>query len=172
MTSGPPGGLTRRELEEVYSRYSPVVFRRARVLLGRDADAWDVVQEVFERMLKSANEFRGESRPMTWVYRITTNQCLNQLRARSVREPALAVISGEPSVDAAATEALDLLQKWVRNLDEREQEIATLLFVDGLTQEEAAEVLGLSRKTIGREVDELRRKAAALGALPGEPGHG
>ncbi|MHB8872594.1 MAG: RNA polymerase sigma factor [Myxococcaceae bacterium] len=171
MTSGPPG-LIRGELEELYSRFAPAVFRRARVMLGRDADAWDVVQEVFERMLNSAGEFRGEARPMTWLYRITTNLCLNHLRSRTLREPALAVISGEPSIDAAATEALDLLRKWVQHLDEREQAIATLLWVDGLTQEQAAEVLGLSRKTIGREVEELRRKAAALGALPEESGDG
>ena len=167
MTSG-----IRDELEGLYSRYAPVVFRRARVMLGRDADAWDVVQEVFERMLQNANGFRGEARPMTWVYRITTNLCLNHLRARAHREPALTVVSGEPAVDAAATEAADLLRKWVAHLDEREQAIASLLWVDGLTQEEAADVLGLSRKTIGREVDELRRKAAALGALPDGGGDG
>jgi DNA-binding transcriptional regulator LsrR (DeoR family) len=50
----------------------------------------------------------------------------------------------------------------------REQEIATLLYVDGLPQDEVAAVLGLSRKTINREAAALRAKAAALGALPKE----
>jgi RNA polymerase sigma-70 factor (ECF subfamily) len=165
-------GPIRDELGELYSRFAPVVFRRARVMLGRDADAWDIVQEVFEKMMRGADGFRGEARPMTWVYRITTNLCLNHLRGRSLREPALAVVSGEPALDEAAAEARDLLRVWLTHLDEREQAVATLLWVDGLTQEEAADVLGLSRKTIGREVDELRRKAAALGALPGEVPHG
>ncbi len=170
MTGTPPGaggqGLGRAELEALYARHAPVVFRRARVLLGRDADAWDVVQEVFERMLTAGSTFRGEARPMTWVYRITTNLCLNHLRSRKLREPALAVVSGEPSVDAAAAEARELLGRWLEHLDERELAVATLLYVDGLTQDEVADVLGVSRKTIVREVAELRRKAEALGAVP------
>ena len=58
------GGLTRDEVQRLYAQFAPVVFRRARVLLARDADAWDVVQEVFERMLTHGAGFRGEARPM------------------------------------------------------------------------------------------------------------
>lgn len=159
-------GLSREELKRLYERYAPVVFRRARTLLGRDADAWDAVQEVFEKMLSAHDSFRGEAQPMTWIYRITTNVALNMLRARKVREPMLTVVEEEPSVGVGAVEARDLLRKWIDSLTEREQEVATLLFLDGLTQEEIADVLGLSRKTIGRELAELREKAASLGAVP------
>lgn len=162
-----PAGLTREEVRALYAQYSPVVYRRARVLLGRDADAWDAVQEVFEKMLVQGQAFRGEARPMTWVYRVTTNVALNLLRSRKVREPALAVVSDEPGAGPEAVEARQLLAKWLANLSEREVEVATLLYVDGLTQQEVADVLGLSRKTIVREVDELRQKLSALDALPG-----
>lgn len=160
-------GLTRDEVRALYAQFSPVVYRRARVLLGRDADAWDAVQEVFEKMLVQGQAFRGEARPMTWVYRVTTNVALNMLRSRKVREPALAVVSDEPGAGVEAVEARQLLAKWLAHLTEREVEVATLLYVDGLTQQEVADVLGLSRKTIVREVDELRQKLDALGALPG-----
>jgi len=162
-----PGGLTRDEVQSLYAQFSPVVYRRARVLLGRDADAWDAVQEVFEKMLSQGASFRGEARPMTWVYRVTTNVALNLLRSRRVREPALAVVSDEPGLGQEAVEARLLLAKWLQHLTERELEVATLLYVDGLTQQEVADVLGLSRKTIAREVDELRQKLLALDALPG-----
>ena len=66
------------ELEAAYAQCAPAVYRRARTLLGRDDDAWDAVQEVFERMIKHSAEFRGEANPMTWAYRITTNVCLNR----------------------------------------------------------------------------------------------
>lgn len=160
-------GLTRDEVRALYAQFSPVVYRRARVLLGRDADAWDAVQEVFEKMLVQGQGFRGEARPMTWVYRVTTNVALNMLRARKVREPALAVVSDEPGAGPEAVEARQLLSKWLGHLTEREVEVATLLYVDGLTQQEVADVLGLSRKTIVREVDELREKLSSLSALPG-----
>ena len=165
---GPPtsGGLTREEVQRLYAQFAPVVFRRARVLLARDADAWDVVQEVFERMLTHGAGFRGEARPMTWVYRVTTNLALNHLRGRKLREPMLTVVPVEPSTGLDQVEARQLLSKWLGHLDERELEVATLLFIDGLTQQEVAEVLGLSRKTIVREVDELRQKLESLSALP------
>ncbi|MDP3499158.1 MAG: sigma-70 family RNA polymerase sigma factor [Myxococcales bacterium] len=160
------GGFSRDEMKQLYARYAPVVFRRARRLLGRDADAWDAVQEVFQKMLTAHESFRGEARPLTWLYRITTNLCLNMLRARMLREPLLPLME-EASVDHEALETRDLLRAWLKGLEPREQEVATLLFIDGLTQDEVADVLGLSRKTITREVAELRAKAAALGALPG-----
>lgn len=154
--------MTRQEVEALYARYSPVVFRRARLLLGRDADAWDAVQEVFEKMLAAGSDFRAQARPMTWVYRITTNVCLNALRSRKLREPA-ETAAGEPSAtDARSIEARELIGKWMNKLDEREMTVATLLFIDGLTQEEIADTLGLSRKTIGRELDAIRQKAKEL----------
>ena len=161
------GGFTRDEMKQLSARYAPVVFRRARRLLGRDADAWDAVQEVFQKMLTAHESFRDEARPLTWLYRITTNISLNMLRARMLREPLSPAIE-EASVDHEALETRDLLRAWLKGLEPREQEVATLLFIDGLTQDEVADVLGLSRKTINREVAELRAKAAALGALPGE----
>ena len=164
-------GLGRAELQRLYTQLAPAIHRRARVLLGRDADAWDVVQEVFEKMLQMGDSFRGEAQPMTWAWRITTNLCLNHLRSRKLREPKLRLVTDEPAADQEAAELRQLLQIWLTQLDEREQEIATLLFIDGLTQDEVADVLGLSRKTIGREVEQLRQKAAALGASRGE-GHG
>lgn len=159
-------GFTRAELDQLFRRHAPSVFRRARRLLGRDADAWDAVQEVFQKMVTAHQSFRGEARPMTWLYRITTNISLNMLRSRSLREPAGLTVIDEQADGQEALETRDLLRAWLKGLTEREQAIATLLFIDGLTQEEVADVLELSRKTINREVAELRAKAAALGAIP------
>lgn len=168
---GPPGspkdgGLTREDVLGLYAQFAPIVFRRARVLVSCDADAWDVVQEVFERMLTHGAAFRGEARPMTWVYRITTNVALNQVRSRKLRQPLLTIVPDEPSTGADHVETRQLLSKWLGHLSERELEVATLLYVDGLTQQEVGEILGLSRKTIVREVDDLRNKLQSLGALP------
>jgi len=169
--------LDRQAIAALYARYSPAIFRRARLLLGRDADAWDAVQEVFTRMVTDGDSFRGEARPMTWVYRITTNTCLNLLRSRKLREPRLTLVGQDGSADEDAlpeleatglssVEARQLIDTWLRTLTERELEVASLLYLDGLTQQEVADVLGLSRKTILREVEALRAKLEGLDALP------
>ena len=76
------------------------------------------------------------------------------------------MVPTEPSTAVDHVEARQLLTKWLGLLDDREIEVASMLFIDGLTQQEVADVLGLSRKTIVREVEELRTKLEALGALP------
>jgi RNA polymerase sigma-70 factor (ECF subfamily) len=154
-------GFSREELEGLYRRYAPVVFRRARRFVALDAEAWDVVQEVFEKLLVAGDGFRREARPMTWVYRITTHVALNHLRARGVRDRT-AMPAPEPSTEMSDVEARNLLSVWAQHLTDRELSVATLLYVDGLTQEEVADVLGLSRKTIGREVEALRQKVTQL----------
>lgn len=166
-------GLSPEELSDIYERYAPVVFRRARALLGREADAWDVVQEVFRKLLEQGGQFRGEARPMTYIYRVTTNLALNTLRARVLRESSEAAPPPEEESTASPqeVEARSLLRTLARELDERGLRIAALHFVDGLTQDEVAEIVGLSRKTVGKELAAIRARADRLTRGP-EEGHG
>ncbi|MGC4118022.1 MAG: sigma-70 family RNA polymerase sigma factor [Myxococcales bacterium] len=151
-------------MTELYERFAPVVFRRAVSILGHEADAWDVTQDVFRKLLESPQAFRGEARPMTYVYRITTNLALNALRAKKVREPGGAVPDALEPADSgvAPSDARNLLHRLANELDGRALQIAALHFLDGLTQEEISEVVGLSRKTIGKELTAVRERAQAL----------
>lgn len=148
------------EVEALYNQFAPAVHRRAKQLLGNSPDAWDAVQEVFERMLTAGTEFRRAARPMTWLYRITTHVCLNRLRSAKVRatEPDASedVARADDSVEARNT-----LRAWLAKLEPREVEVAVLLYMDGLSQDEAAQVLGVSRKTVVRDVDAMREKLGA-----------
>ena len=158
-------GLGRDELQRLYTQLAPAVHRRARLLLGRDADAWDVVQEVFEKMLLMGDKFRGEAQPMTWAWRITTNLCLNKIRDASRRRALLAENapvrqeeSGTAPEDRAAVAAL------IASLPDELREIAVYYFVDEMNQDEIAEIVGVSRRTVGNRLDEFRVAArAALG---------
>ncbi|MBZ4423019.1 RNA polymerase sigma factor [Myxococcus sp. RHSTA-1-4] len=163
-------GLSASELAEIYELYAPTVFGRARTLLGRDSDAWDAVQEVFCRLLESAGAFRAEARPMTYIYRVTTHVSLNLLRSRALRD--VTTREPEPSEEQEGAspgevEARNLLRALARDLDERALQIATLHFMDGLTQEEIVEVVGLSRKTVGKELEKVRVRARQLTLEPG-----
>jgi RNA polymerase sigma-70 factor (ECF subfamily) len=162
------------ELRELYGRYAPLVYSCAHRILGREADAWDAVQEVFSRLLESNTRFRGEARPMTYLYRATTNVCLNLLRARCLREPTNASEPSalEPSAEPGEVEARDFIRALATQLSERACQVAILYYLDRLTQDELADVLGLSRKTIQRELDRIRACADALELTPAlEPSH-
>ena len=83
---GPAQGPTDAEVAELYERYAHVVFHRARQLMGNDEEAQDAVQETFARVICHLESFRHEASPLTWMYRISTNWCLNQLRNKRGRK--------------------------------------------------------------------------------------
>jgi RNA polymerase sigma-70 factor (ECF subfamily) len=162
---------TGSELRSLYEAYAPIIHRRASGLLRDETEAWDVVHEVFQKLLESESAFRREARPMTYVYRVTTNLCLNRLRAQRVRVHAPA----DPEPEAAhlgSSDARDLLRALLDQLDERALQIATLHFFDGLTQEEIGDVVGLSRKTVGKELEAVRQLASQLASLKKEVSRG
>jgi RNA polymerase sigma-70 factor (ECF subfamily) len=155
------------ELHALYVELAPAAHRRARALLGDESEAWDVVQEVFRKLVEDPAVFRREAEPLTFVYRVTTNLCLNLLRSRKVRRAPPP--DDPPALQPAQADARDLLHALLDRLDARALQIATLHFFDGLTQEEIAEVVQLSRKTVGLELQKIRALAAALAEPGGTP---
>jgi len=144
-------------LRFAYEACAPSAFRRARELLGTDADAWDIVQKVFCRLAEGDLLARIKTRPMLYVYRATTNACLNELEARRVRAHSF-VVGATTATDASAeaVHARELLERLDERLDALDRRILVLSFHDGLPQEEIAEVLGIWRRTVGRRLSRLR----------------
>jgi RNA polymerase sigma-70 factor (ECF subfamily) len=150
------------ELRTLYERYAPVIHRHALRLLGRDAEAWDSVQEVFRILLEKGSHFRGHAQPMTYVYRITVNVALGTLRARVLREQGQATQAPEEMVEPGEAEARSVLASLAKALSGRDLQIAGLHFVDGLSQEEIGQVVGLSRKSVGIHLERIRITAGQL----------
>jgi RNA polymerase sigma-70 factor (ECF subfamily) len=149
-------------LEDLYKRYSRSVFRRASALLGDRDSAKDVMQEVFLRAFEARAEFTAAASPLAWLYRVTTNNCLNRLRDARRRRTILgrnfvAEASGvTPTADAALT-----VRALLGNLPEEVQEIAIYYFVDQMSQEEIATLLAMPRRTIGYRLEQFRALARA-----------
>ncbi|MFZ5482572.1 MAG: RNA polymerase sigma factor, partial [Myxococcota bacterium] len=58
------------DVPALYRRYGDLVYGRCRTLLRNEADAQDAVQEIFLKLHRYKDSFRGESSPSTWLYRI------------------------------------------------------------------------------------------------------
>jgi RNA polymerase sigma-70 factor (ECF subfamily) len=153
VSGGPPS------IEELYRRYGPSVLRRARSLLQDEQAARDAMQEVFIRALTSKVVFHEGVSPMTWFYRVTTNLCLNLIRSRGRRLRMLSSQStGEPMADAVAEDRVAVMQV-LSLVPEELGRIAIYYFVDHMKQEEIAELLGVSRRTIGNRLEEFKKLA-------------
>jgi RNA polymerase sigma-70 factor (ECF subfamily) len=72
--------------DALFRQYFAKVYRQAIHLVGTEAEAEEVVQEVFLAVYEKAHTFRGESAFATWLYRLTANAALSRLRRRKRRK--------------------------------------------------------------------------------------
>jgi RNA polymerase sigma-70 factor (ECF subfamily) len=150
-------------LDDLFRRYSSGVIRRAGAILGDRDAAKDVMQEVFLRALKARAEFSSAASPIAWLYRVTTNICLKRLRdsARhrrilSTLLPPAPLLTEQP-VDSALT-----VRALMRHVPANLQEIAIYYFVDHMSQDEIALMVGLPRRTVGYRLEQFRTRVFAL----------
>jgi RNA polymerase sigma-70 factor (ECF subfamily) len=152
-------------LEAAYRRFGLQVYRRCLRLLRNEAEAEDAAHEVFIRAREALPD--SEEEAMAWLYRVSTNYCLNRLRNRGMRER-----SGwkdavrEAAERAAASPERATLERELALLlleghDEETQALALYYYVDGMSQGEIGKVVGLSRATINRKLRAFAERAQA-----------
>jgi RNA polymerase sigma factor (sigma-70 family) len=149
---------------ELYQRYGALVLRRARALLGEEQAARDATHDVFVKVLSTLDTFRHEASPVTWLYRATTNHCLNALRDQSRRGRVVPLLRADPEpTEVTLDEKLSLTTVLARVPDEL-REIAVYYYLDQMSHDEIARLTGLSRRTIGNRLVEFHT-AARLAAV-------
>ncbi|WP_257448690.1 RNA polymerase sigma factor [Archangium lipolyticum] len=150
-----------QQIASLFDQHGPRVYRRALRLLGNPADAEEATQEIFIRALRAAQGFRQQSQMTTWLYQITTHYCLNLIRDRSRRaelhaEHVAPLVDGTDRPDPAHPDDLLLLRRLLSTADERQAAAAVYVFLDGMSHEEAAEVLGVSKRTVGNLLERFQ----------------
>jgi RNA polymerase sigma-70 factor (ECF subfamily) len=148
----------------------PKLRRYARALTRDEAAADDLVQECLVRALAKQHLFQGGNL-RAWLFTVLHNQYVNQVR-RAVREGAVVTISEtEPSLARGANQGSRLelrdLDRGLARLPEEQRAVILLIGLEGMSYEEAAEIVGVpvgtirSRLSRGREM--LRR---LMGVVP------
>jgi RNA polymerase sigma-70 factor (ECF subfamily) len=143
-------------IAEAYRRYGHALHRRVLGLVGNPEDARELVQEVFCQFWRRREFFEGKSSMFTYLYRIATNLAIDRLRRKrtagaqvELDETGHAAPAGAPDRSVAA--AMELAELTC-GLDDETLTIAVMANVDGLTQDEIAEALQLSRRTVGKRL--------------------
>ena len=150
--------------EQLVRLYDQSVLRLAMNLLRSPEDAQDVYQEAFLRVFRNLDNFRFDCSFHTWLYRIVTNLCLDQMRKRKVRKEEPAVLTtAEGTVDrleAVAEQRADLdPQKYLvsgqirrrvktalAELSPRERMVFEMRHYEGLRLRNIGETLGTTEE--------------------------
>jgi RNA polymerase sigma-70 factor (ECF subfamily) len=156
-------------LRQLYEAYAFYVFRRCRRMLGSENEAEDAMHDVFVKLLQQPDRPEGTAAELLpWVNRITTNHCLNTLRARRVRRAFALQAASTPADDRAWLAWLVERQDWVSWLvcrcDEAQRAVVVGYFLDELSVEEVAQRESISAPTVRRRLKsflELARETAA-----------
>jgi RNA polymerase sigma-70 factor (ECF subfamily) len=155
-TAGPP--LT---AETIFLEHAPRVYALARRMLGNDADAEDVTQDVLLQVVRKLDTFRGDADIATWLHRVTVNAALAHRAKRARRQEheihdevdhldgvhlpgVVRPWSIEPDQQALSQERQHIIERAIGQLPEIYRDVYVLADVEGLSNPEIGSMLGLS----------------------------
>jgi RNA polymerase sigma factor (sigma-70 family) len=145
--------------KSLVANYQDLVYNTALGVVQNSADAEDVAQEVFIQVFRSIDQFKGDARLSTWIYRITTTKALDHIRSRK-RKKRFAFITSlfgpndelvhepvdfqHPGVALDRKEQAALLFRMIEQLPENQKVAFTLHKTEELSYQEIADVMKLS----------------------------
>ena len=182
LTASDALGLVQRLLtgdveafDVLFKHYHAKVYGQAIRLLGNDAEAEEVLQEVFLSVYEHAHTFRGEAAFSTWLYRLTANAALTRLRRRQ-RHPETSLDDYMPAFQEdghhrvrpvvdwsqnlenqlAEAEARHLLRQAIDDLPALDKAVVVFSEFDELSNQEIGDILGLSVSAVKSRLHRAR----------------
>ena len=150
---------TAPEFDDLYDRYSDAVYRTAVRVAGNPADAEDVLQNVFLRVLNNRLAIDPARSPEPYLRRAATNAAIDLLRRKQAR-PDSGQATDAGSGDGASIESSALLKERLRQaltkLAPEDSELFVLCYLEGYSYDELAELTGLEQGTVASRLHRIR----------------
>ncbi|HWR60142.1 MAG TPA: sigma-70 family RNA polymerase sigma factor [Clostridia bacterium] len=158
--------------ELLISSYDKRAYNIAYRIMGNEEDAKDMAQEAMLRVYRSIKDFKGQSSFSTWLYRIVTNVCLDELRRRkndrhvsidsTIKtedgELHIELCSDKETPEAAyeRVEQRELIKEAIRELNDEYRSVIVLRDVQGFSYEEISGMLECSLGTVKSRINRAR----------------
>jgi len=159
--------------EQLIEKHQTLVAGTVARMLGSSSDVEDIAQQVFAKVYFSIRNFDFRSSLITWIYKITVNECFDYLRKKKVRklvyesdmsdDEARRVENSEPAIErtARADSTLarrDYIVKLMDRVSDEEKQLLMLKEVEGYSVEELASMLKMNENTIKVKLFRARQK--------------
>lgn len=159
--------------EELVLKYEKTVYNLALRMVGDRDDASDMTQEAFIKAYGSLSSFRGDSKFSVWIYRITTNVCLDFLRSKSRKQQVSLTVSDDDDEDAqldipdpSSDPEQQLMQKMsmqsveegLKTLPDKQRQILVMRELGGMSYAEIGAALSLEEGTVKSRIFRARKR--------------
>ena len=157
----------------LYARHNVRVFRFLLRIVGNDASAEDLLNEVFVEVWRTAGRFEARSQVSTWILGIARFKALTSLRRRSCDElddevaEAIEDTSDNPEVSVQKIERSAILQDCLKQLSIAHRQVVDLVYYHDQSIEEVAQIIGVPQNTVKTRVFHARKRIAELMAARG-----
>lgn len=152
----------RKDIEWAFREFGWHVYQRALVILKNEEEARDTCHDVFIKLMEHHTSEFDRKKILSWIYRVTTNACIDRIRLRKQHEPELVEhlrIDGDVEERTARNELVLLM---LRHLSKTEQQLVILRHIDECTLYEMEEICGLTRKTISKRLRKVQLKVQKI----------
>lgn len=149
-------------IDAVFSRYGDVLYRLALARLGNDADAQDVVQDVFVKYLSKTPEFNSDQHQKAWLLKTAINCCHDLTKKQKVRE--YLPLDEAYGIAAHNNDGVKDLLSLLQQLPPIYKDVVIVNCLEGFTLEQTADILEISlsaakmRLSRAREILKILRK--------------
>ena len=149
-------------------QYHPILYKISRSYTNDDMDFEDLYQEMLIQLWQSLKHFKGNSKELTWVYRVVLNTALTYQRTKKRREsniptqaiPAV-IADGSWKEEEEQEKKVALLYHCIRLLKKEDRSVI-LLHLEGHQYEEIAEIIGISISNVGVKLNRIRKRLFTL----------
>lgn len=158
-------------IDELFRRYHSKVAAWCYRFTGDRESAGDLAQEIFLRVYRNLESFRGSAKFSTWLYTIARNYCMNEMRSRQSRVEQSAEPLDFDVADSSATNALEAMEQEEslqvmrslieQNLDPIEKKVMVMHFASGMSLDAVSRLLNLTNASGARaHIVSAKRKLA------------
>jgi RNA polymerase sigma-70 factor (ECF subfamily) len=160
-------------MKVLFARHNVRVFRFLIRIVGNEASAEDLLNEVFVEVWRTAERFEARSQVSTWILGIARFKALTSLRRRSCDElddemaESIEDTADDPEVSVQKIERSAILQDCLKQLSIAHRQVVDLVYYHDQSIEEVAQIIGVPQNTVKTRVFHARKRIAELMAARG-----
>jgi len=155
--------LTESDFLKIYEKYKDRIYNQAYRILGNKEDAEEATQDVFLRIYKFYEDFRGEAKLSSWIYRISANVCISRAMSKrkdidyleeneGIKHKNISEKTKDPEELFQSKEFRDIILNLISKLQPKYGSMLTLFYFEEMSYREISEILKIPEGTIATHI--------------------